>query len=76
MSEEQTKMVSIWFLVSLVMGTFGVIVLGSGIYDAINPGLQTSVLAELNPSLWWGAIMVVFSLLLFFGDRVASKRGS
>ena len=76
MSEEQTNMVSIWFLVSMVMGTFGVIILGSGIHDALNPGLQTSVLAETNPSLWWGAIMVVFSILLFFGDRFASKRGS
>lgn len=76
MSEEQTKMVSIWFLVSLVMGTFGVIILASGIHDALNPGLQTSVLAETNPSLWWGAIMVVFALALYFGDRIAAKRGS
>jgi len=66
-------MLSIWFFVSLVLGAFGLLVLGVGIHHAVSPQPQTTVLAELNPALWWGAIMVAFAVALFLLDRIARR---
>jgi len=73
MSSDQTKMLSIWFFVSIVIGVFGVVVTGVGFYHMANPEVATSVLAELNPALWWGAVMMVFAILLFLGDRLGGR---
>ena len=73
MSENEQKMLSIWFFVSMVVGGFGVIILGVGLVHAINPPEATTVLAELNPNLWWGIVMCAFAAALFVADRMGSK---
>lgn len=74
MSESEPKMLSIWFFVSIVVGGFGVIILGVGIAHAISPPEAGTVLAELNPALWWGAIMCAFAAILFISDRIAGRK--
>jgi hypothetical protein len=74
MTEKQENMLSIWFFVSVVLGMFGIIILGMGLYYAVVGVPEGPVLTETNPSLWWGVVMVVFSAALFFGDRFASKK--
>ena len=74
MSEQQAKMLSIWFFVSVGLGMFGLIILGMGIYYAVAGTPVGPVLSETNPSLWWGAVMVASSVALFLGDRLSSKR--
>ncbi len=56
------KMLSIWFFVGLMLTILGALILAMGIYYAFVPQTRT-VLAHLNPSLWWGAIMLVAGLL-------------
>jgi len=55
-------MMSIWFWVGLVLGVYGVIVTGAGIYYIFNPD-TTTVTGYLNPSLWWGIIMMVAAFI-------------
>jgi hypothetical protein len=70
-------MLSIWFFVSIVLGTFGILLTGIGTVHAISPPINpANQLAHLNANLWWGAVMVVFAALLFLGDKYAEKRQS
>lgn len=54
----EPKMLSIWFFVGLMLTVLGVIVTATGIYYIFRPQNATR-LAELNPNLWWGAIILV-----------------
>jgi hypothetical protein len=54
--------VSIWFLIGLQLTIYGVLIVGSGIYVYFNPPDQPTVLADLHPAIWWGAIMLVLGL--------------
>ena len=45
----------IWFFVGVILLVYGVIVTLSGLFMTPRP----TVLAELRPALWWGAIMCV-----------------
>ena len=74
MSEDQAKMLSIWFFVSIGLGMFGLIILAMGIYYAFAGTPVGPVLSETNPSLWWGAVMVAFAVVLFLGDRFSSRK--
>ena len=59
MSEQ--KMLSIWFFVGIMLTLFGAIITATGVYYLFAPQPAT-VLARLNPNLWWGAIMLVAGL--------------
>lgn len=54
--------VSIWFLIGLQLSIFGVLIIGSGIYVCFNPPEQPTVLENLHPAIWWGAIMLALGL--------------
>lgn len=60
MAEE--KMLSIWFFVGLMLTLLGTIITLTGVYYIFRPP-QAIALAQLNPSLWWGAIMIVAGLI-------------
>lgn len=62
------RMISAWEWVGITLITFGMIVFGAGIYYIFNPETRTA-LAYLNPSLWWGAIMLFAGLLLLLTGR-------
>lgn len=59
----------IWFFVGLILLTDGLIVLVAGLVGDPRP----TVLADLRPALWWGAIMIVaggiFTAVGWFGHR-------
>ena len=61
---ENEKMLPIWFFVGLMLVVLGIIVTSTGINYLFNPQDKT-VLAHLNPNLWWGAIILVLGLLFF-----------
>ncbi len=63
MSEQ--KMLSIWFFVGVMLTLLGGIITLMGVYYIFNPP-QKAILADLNPSLWWGAIMLVAGLAFLF----------
>jgi hypothetical protein len=65
----EPKMLSIWFLVGLILVIYGLILLGCGVYYAVNPGAATTVLAELNPSLWWGGGVAGLGLMFVIFGR-------
>jgi hypothetical protein len=47
----------------------GVVVIASGIYLYLNPGTTKTVLADLHPDLWWGAVMIVAGAIFLLVNR-------
>ena len=56
--------VSIWFLIGLQLAIFGVLISGAGIYGYLvpPPPEQQTILGNLHPAIWWGAIMLVLGI--------------
>lgn len=68
MTENAAKMMSIWFMVGMILVLYGLLITGCGIYYAIHPEAVSTQLAELNPSLWWGASMFgLGAVFMIFG---------
>jgi hypothetical protein len=52
-------MLSIWFFVGVLLFVYGILILGSGLYELVSPPARTVVLAELHAGVWWGALLLV-----------------
>jgi len=72
MSEQ--KMLSIWFFVGLMLTVIGGIVFATGIHYLLGSPPPT-VLGELNPNLWWGAIMIAAGLIFLVPSWLHYRRG-
>ena len=59
----------IWYFVGLILLTMGGIIFLSGIYLLIDPPAVKTVLSETHPDIWWGAVMILFGLLLYLKNR-------
>jgi divalent metal cation (Fe/Co/Zn/Cd) transporter len=70
MSEHQMK--PIWYFVGLILLIMGGLILLSGIYHLISPPEAKTVLADLHPDIWWGALMIIFGGTLYLKTRRAS----
>ncbi|MBN2355469.1 hypothetical protein JXO59_05110 [candidate division KSB1 bacterium] len=71
MSEK--KMISIWFFVGLMLLIIGVIITAMGIYYLVHPETHTAM-AHLNPSLWWGVIILVAGTLFLVFSIIDYRR--
>lgn len=74
-AENENKLISIWAWVAMILGIYGIIITGMGIYYVANPETATAT-AEYNPSLWWGILMIVSAGFFFFAARVANRASS
>ena len=67
MRQQEQESVSIWIWVGLVLCTYGVLVLGTGLYHLSQP--PATVLGNLRPGIWWGGLMTVVGALYLYADR-------
>jgi hypothetical protein len=51
--------ISIWFFIGISLLVNGVLILGAGIYQVFVPPAQPTVLFQLHPGIWWGALMTI-----------------
>jgi hypothetical protein len=54
---EKHHIIPVWFFVGLLLLTYGVLILASGIAEWRNP--PATVLANLHAPVWWGSLMVL-----------------
>lgn len=47
--------IPVWFFVGVILLIYGVIILGTGIYEFASP--PPTVLASTHPAVWWGALL-------------------
>ncbi len=51
------QMIPVWFFVGIILLVYGVVIFVTGIYELSYP--PSTVLAELHPAIWWGALLTV-----------------
>ena len=49
--------IPVWFFVGVLLLIYGVLITATGIIEYSNP--PATVLANLHPAIWWGAILTV-----------------
>ena len=49
--------IPVWFFVGVILLVYGVIIFITGILEFSHP--PATVLAQLHPAIWWGALLVV-----------------
>ena len=54
----ETAELSIWFFCGILMLAYGLVLVVTGITEIHHP--PPTVLAELQPTLWWGVLMTIF----------------
>lgn len=54
---EGRHMVPVWFFVGVILLIYGILIFAAGVYEFSHP--PPTVLAELHPAVWWGALLVV-----------------
>jgi len=51
---------SIWFFVGILTLAYGVVLVGTGVYEFWHPLGAAIVLSDLHATLWWGILMTLF----------------
>lgn len=69
MKDENAQMKPIWYFVGLILLSMGAVVLASGLYRLVVPSSVQTVLQELRPDIWWGAVMIIAGGIFFFANR-------
>lgn len=63
-------MIPVWFFVGLILFIYGVLILATGLYELSHT--PSTVLANLHPAVWWGALLTAIGavyLYLFMPKR-------
>jgi len=76
--EEQ---VPIWYFIGGILAVYGVLILGSGLYELASPPPPEARVAlyDLHADIWWGALMIVFGsfyCIRFRPSRVVAESTS
>jgi hypothetical protein len=54
---EDHRIIPVWFFVGVILLIYGVLIFATGIYGFFHP--PSTVLAELHPAVWWGALLTI-----------------
>ena len=67
---DRRHFISIWFFIGLLLGVYGVLILGSGVHELISPAavepqgaIERDVMADLHAAIWWGALLLALGLV-------------
>ncbi len=63
---EHKKPVAIWFFIGVLLAVYGVLILGSGLYDLVAGVRRDTVLANLHIGVWWGALLIAVGLIYVY----------
>jgi hypothetical protein len=55
--------ISIWFFIGILLGVYGILILGSGIAEALSPSESAIKMAYLHAPIWWGALLILLGLI-------------
>ena len=66
-------MLSIWFFVGVLLLSYGILILGSGVLNYDHPPANI-VRADLHADVWWGALLLIMGL--FYTIKFRPRRNS
>jgi len=58
---EKHHIIPVWFFVGVLLLIYGVLILASGILEFSTP--PTTVLGNLHPAIWWGALLTIIGAI-------------
>jgi divalent metal cation (Fe/Co/Zn/Cd) transporter len=61
---EEHRIIPVWFFVGVILLIYGVLILATGIYELYHP--PSTVLAQLHPALWWGALLTIIGAVYVY----------
>ena len=61
---EGHHIIPVWFFVGVLLLIYGVLILGNSLLHLSRP--PTTVLGELRPEIWWGAILTVIGAIYVY----------
>lgn len=60
---EKQHQVPIWYFIGILLTTYGVLILGSGIYSLYRPPEHPVALHNLHADVWWGVLLLALGLV-------------
>lgn len=64
--------ISIWFFIGLSLLVNGALILGTGIWEWIQPPADPVVLFQFHAGVWWGALLLAAGI--FYTLQYAPRR--
>jgi hypothetical protein len=64
--------ISIWFFIGVLLGVYGAMIMGYGLFELATGHTANVVLANLHAPVWWGGLMLLLGL--FYGLRFRPGR--
>jgi hypothetical protein len=65
--------ISVWFFIGALLAIYGVLILGSGIYELLVPLDHTVAMSQLHIGIWWGSGMLLFGAVYIVRFRPKRK---
>ena len=56
---EKTQQIPIWFFIGALLGIYGVMILGTGLFRLVHPPAVQMALGNLHADIWWGALLLI-----------------
>jgi hypothetical protein len=57
-------MLPVWFFVGIIFLIYGILIVATGLYELSHPA--HTVLANLHPAIWWGAVIACVGGIFFY----------
>ncbi|MBZ5542083.1 MAG: hypothetical protein LAO07_00200 [Acidobacteriia bacterium] len=58
---EKHHIIPVWFFVGVLLLIYGVLIFASGILEFSTP--PTTVLGNVHPAIWWGALLTIIGAI-------------
>lgn len=55
--------IPIWFFIGSLLTVYGLLIVGAGLYNLVNPPEHPLALASLHMDIWWGLLLLVIGLI-------------
>ena len=60
---ENDKQIPIWFFIGILLTVYGLLILGVGLRDWVNPPAVKVALWNLHADVWWGILLTSIGAL-------------
>jgi hypothetical protein len=55
--------IPIWFFIGVLLGIYGLLIFGTGIYGLFYPPKQVVALSHLHAGIWWGILLLILGIV-------------
>ena len=60
---EGRRFIPIWFFIGVILVAYGILILGTGLWELASPPARPVVMGYLHAGIWWGALILVLGIV-------------